>query len=536
MQALPGAVRRAQPTFCSWSCVAVCLSIAGAAVQAAPPDLSNESLDSITAEDPGRSLTSHQTGQPATNSQDSGSNNDIVDGAGIVVDRSSATAKFVIGVTLTDAAQQDVRAANIVNAAVSDSANGINVLSALDNNSSDEDDGFAASQSNLIEQTGAQRAELGRYSVADGASTRTFSETRSEYSFREKRSETQLIDRSGTVSLRDTEFHASVPATTLGDLVFDVAQPPKLPDIEIPLVKIGDTEYLKVVLEGPRLILGDVVWSDENGIELQSATLIFPTFKVFVKEKKVETISDEPIRVNIGPVTLLAIENPVDEFGALGFAAYGNGEIETTPGILSLTTEIDLKRILNLDDLPDIGIPGTEISIDSLLDAVLPVFEFGISTELDPFQGLANSFGSDAEDEMYCFPAESTTCNLIESTTDATSNEYVSTETSSSTESHSSGYQRSETFSLRASVEVQDAEAKIVVLGESSAKDERYHIVLVAEGSQNGMRVMNGVNTSNSITGNGINIIADQATARMPANNERNSYSQTNRITQIGGL
>ena len=419
--------------------------------------------------------------------------------------------------------------------------NGVNVLSVLDGNSSDQNNDFTISQFNTVGQTGVLQAELALYSVADGASTRTFRESRSEYALGERQSETQLIDRSGTTSAHESRFYALVPATTIGDLEFDLVQPPTLSDIEIPLSgnnSDGDP-FLKVILKAPKLTLGKVIWSDEKGIELQSATVSFGTVVVEtnVNGKTIsKSFSFDDGDINIGKVTLLDIENPIDEFGALGFAAYGHGEIETAPGILSLHAEISLKRILQLDDLPDIGIPGTNINLDNLLDTVLPVFEFDISTELDPFQGLANSFGSDTEDEVFCFPADSTTCNLIESTTNATSNEYISTETSSGTESHSSGYERSETLSLRASVEVQDAAAKIIVLGESSAIDERYNIVLVAEGSQNGMRILNGVNTSNSITGNGINIIADQATARMLANNESNSYSQANRITQIGGL
>jgi len=536
-QALQGAVRRAPSTLCCWFSIGVCLSIAGAAAQAAPRDLSNESLNAITAGDPGQSLLGLQADpmdQSEIDNQGSGSNDDIVDGTGIVVDRSSATADIVIAVSLTEATQQNVRVGNLVNTAVSDSANSINVFSVSDHDSSEIAAGFTVSQSNFVKQTGALHAELARYSVADGTSTRTFSESRSEHATGERQAETRLIDRSGTISSRESRFYASVPEIKIGDLKFDVAQPPTLPDIEIPLVKIGDTEYLSVVLEGPILTLGDVVWSDEDGIELQSATLKFPTFNVFVKGKEVETINS-PITINIGPVTLLDIENPVDELGALGFAAYGNGEIETTPGMISLDMEIDLKKLLNLDDL-SLTIPGTEISFSSLLDEILPVFEFGISAELDPFEGLADSFGSDTEDEVYCFPADSTTCNLIESTAESTTNEYESTETSSSTETHSSGYDRSETYSQRAPVEVRDAEAKIVVLGESSATQDRYHVVLVAEGSQNGMRVLNGTNSSNSITGNGINIVADQATARMPANNGSNSYSQSNQITQIGGL
>lgn len=552
IQSSPGANWRAQPVLCSRFYIGVCLSIAGTLVQAAPLDLSNESLDAITAENPGRSLTSYQSSQPAANSRDSDSPNDIVDGTGIVVDQSSTTKKFVNKVTLTDAAQQDVRAANIVNAVVSDSASGANVFSALGDSSSDKNDGFAASQSNLIEQTGSLHAEVGRYSVADGASTRTFNETRTEYSFGQKHSETQLIDRSGSTSRRDTEFHASVPAITLGDLVFEVEQPPTLPSIEIPLTgnDSNGNPYVKARLHSTKLELGDIVWSDENGIELQSARLTLPIFEIGITRYRKDkdgnrccaytdwtTIIDKPISLNIGKVTLLDIENPVDELGAVGFAAYGNGEIKTTAGKLSLSAEIDLRRILNtVVDLKKIGIPGTNINLDSLLGELLPVFDLGISADLDLFQGLARSFGSDVDEETYCFPADSATCKLIVSTTDTTNSENISIETSSSMESHSSGHNRSETFSQRGPVEVQDAKAKIVVLGASSAKGERYNVVLVAEGSQDGIRVLNGVNSSNSITGNGINIVADQAAARMPAHNGSIAYSQTNRIIQIGGL
>jgi len=271
---------------------------------------------------------------------------------------------------------------------------------------------------------------------------------------------------------------------------------------------------------------------------LQSAKLTFPVFEIGVALKGEPTftsISNKPITLNVGPVTLLDIENPVDELGVLGFAAYGNGEIVTDLGSLSLETEINLKRILNAAvNLEDIGIPGTNINLDSLLGESLPVFDFGISADLDPFGGLPDSFGSDAEAEMYC--SDSATCTVTVTTSDTTNSEHISTETSSSMESHSSSHTSSETFSQHAPVAVQGAEAKIVVLGESSANDERYNIVLVAEGSQNGIRVLNGVNTSNSITGNGINVFADHATAQIPVQNGSKSYSQINRITQIGGL
>ncbi len=541
VQFSPVSPRYARVSRSAWRLhLAVCLSVTGLSADAAPVELSNPSLDEITAAPPAGLGLQHESDQPSAHVSHSERDEDVAGGTGIVVGGSEVVSEFGNEVVLADGAQQELRAANVVNTALGASASGANVLSIASGDGVGAEQGAEVSQSNRIEQAAAHRSELGRYSVADGRSTRSFSDTGSEYRLSQRYTESSVIDRSGAISVRGAEFQATVPARTIGDLVFEVQDPPPFPDIEITFLEVGQTELARVVLESPTLALGDIVWSDEKGIELKSATLTFPAIKVYLVGQDVASQGGRSI--SLGPVTLVDIENPVDELGAVSFAAYGSGVIETTPGGLTLHTEIDLRRILeaSVGDLEAIGIPGTNINFGRVLGESLPVFDLSVSAELDPFQGLAGSFGNDelgndAAPEVYCYPPESTTCNLIESTAETTTREQTMTESSSNVESHGSGHARSETHSQRAAVEVRDAEANIIVLEESTIDEERYDVVLVVEGAQNGMRVLNGVNASRSITGNGVNIVTGQGTAPMPVN-PGPSYSQVNRIVQIGGL
>ena len=477
-----------------------------------------------------------------------------------------ATLESTAAVTLGDDAQSGARALNLVNAAGSDAAQGVNVAN--------RDAGLAAGseramieQRNEIAQSAGAPAVIGELIAPGGTVVRRLEETGTSSHATRNSVLSATVDRRVAAESVTTRFQAEVLPEFVG--LFDTPVSLGGHEIALPAFAIDfspfDVDFdfgeswvadwfdqtvdvtidiAAVEVEGASLRLGEVTL-EGNDILVSSPTLTMPelTFTFcFVARGCGGEDGGDPVTVTVGGRTFgldpirLTDANPLGDLGmSFGYAVAGDGTISFDSGGVEVSGHIPLDLgslgALGFDiDIPEIGVlSGFTGSFET------PVIEIPIDLDLDfPLPDLlSRSIAGEAcvlvGNQETCTPLDRTVATFEERTSGSADSEIAEVAAS---ESHA----LVELERTRGDLRVEQGQADIVVLRDSELADRRYRLVVISGEAQSRIRVANIVNSATAIVGSGLNLGTGRAGTRDAIGGSATSLTQTNSFNQVGGL
>lgn len=549
--------------------ICLCVTFAAARACADPVAIDEHGLDGITAASAGGELAPPTGPRPDvdTGQSDRGDAGTTPD-TGLVVE-STIDMKTRNAIELRNESQSDARALNLVTAAGSDVAQGVNVID-RSARTVVADTMIEAVQRNGVEQLDLDQATLGRFATPGPEIERDLQASATTSELGRTTTTIAHVDRSITASTTTTRFQADVEPTRFGlfdDPVSLGGQDLILPDFQIgfrPIhIQFNLADYTGLSgsifdvdvnvdinfpnlfnVSGARLRLGAVTL-DGSDVILSAPQITLPdlTFSWCFHSSDCqgqnagskETLTIPGRTLSLGEIRLTDA-NPFGDVGfTFGYAIAGDGTITFESGGVELSGDIPINiGDLVLDGL-GVAIPNVAVFEGLVGDLNLPTIQIPIDLSLD-FPSPPE-FNQSFSDEACTYSAGSQNCTPLDRTTRETNIvERGDVNKTEASESRAEAHSRIEYQRRRGEVELEHGQADLVVVRNSAAKGESYNVVIVADDAQSGMLTLNAVNAARAIVGSGTNVARSGATTLEQNAPASAGFSQTNSFRQVGGL
>lgn len=540
---------------------------------AQPVPLGPDELAGVTAatgaDTPGGAATRHgpERGAPPSGMGGTDTAADVSE-TGVIV-ASDAERASTSTVRLDAGAQADARALNVVNAASSDVAQGVNAANrraaTLTGGA-----GMHAEQRNTVSQTDIERATVAGLAAGEVLERERLA-SRTAASSLVQREIAARLDRSVTSRRTTTRLNATVEPDEIG--MFD--DPAVIGGREVtfndPLnIDFGDIHVAFSITDLPvdqfnvevdttidlgtfsvgniKLRTGDITLEGSD-IILTAPELVIPSISFtycFLGGDR--TCADDDDDNNVATLTIpgttlrpgairIADANPLGDLGvSFGYAIGGDGSLTFNAGGIEVAGDIGIDPGRISDLVFDLEVPIADQIFSGLEGALTPP-SFDIPFDFDVDFPTPDAFDQSLSSEACVYTQGAQSCTPLDRTTEET---HVSERSSSDSRhverSHEASHEHIVIERRRGELVVEEGTADVVVLRDASLAERQYDLVIVGGGAQNRLRAANAVNSAAAIVGNGFNVLADRAASRETGAARRSRLSQTNSFEQIGGL